>query len=1303
MWDRALRPIPLLWTALLLVLGMWLIQTQHTPENSELPEIWKSEARQSVLEGRELYESVHDQLLAQTRSLGEALQEELLAGASRQQIHQQLEETAAWSSTFLRNGELLAWSGFTNLRTAGSPAPETPDISLIRRNQLTLLESTWPFQIGEDRYLLILGLPLEQRRLIPLQDLSSLDLGQQLHQIGRVPVHLQFTDPMENRVTHQEPLLVADRDTVGVLYTLEEDFPHWMNQRNQRSERLRSLFQTLLFLLGGALFLLYSRQLNSIPRIFLQSGILFLLWALSFAYALPQEWAEPFLGDISPDQRPSWNRLVNYLTHALFLCSLTVSLITALTRRWRIRKQENRLLVSISRPVLFSAGTVVLLSFYLIQTHAVGEFIHVALFDLELWPQLSHWIIMIGSGIFLSSILALTLFGFWALCRIEGDKPSLMVIASVISFSLLYLATGLWYNSVLIEPVPLILSISLFFLALAGGYGLFMDPELWLRLSRFRRILILSLVVAMASHMMIAQFDREQTDRQLLEIAEPYLESDFEDSYNVAWQLLTNLELHLQSLSLQDLENRPESAYSRFQRAVRSTLRDEWRSYSFDIGLYSTSGSLLAEYVTRIDSPGGRSPNPLQMETAYTQERIHRSTNRPVIQRISPRESIAGDEFHRGWIPIFDNLFPDRIIAWITASVHREFPDFNRPIRAVLSASSGSEWKQSYHISRYEEGRLVQRFSQGIYRDQPVYDRLSERERQLLENEESVHLSVITQQGRFRELILRLGSGDVLKVSTPQPRFHHHIFSIFRIQMSLMLVAILFHLLLQWTRVIRSPLFGSYRRFRDQLLDGLLLVTLILLLGLVISTQFVMTRQSEDELERELISNLDRLAQTIQSDLDIGMDEPGIPPVSLVQAAQTLDSDAIFYRNLWVSHSTTPQIFEQRLLPSVLPFSVAEFLYQRNRVHMVQPFKIGEEPLLIGYRILRNANDHVTGVVAIPTFLDSPLYREQMLETTSYLLLFYLVIIIGFILVTLLFASHLTRPLTQIREGLDKISSGDLTTQLPVRNQDEIGILAQTYNRMTLRLKELQGDLAHAEREAAWREMARQIAHEIKNPLTPMKLHLQHLQRLISSDPDIQRELKEQAIHVSGRVTEQIESLNRIASDFSSFAQPIREPQSRIELNGLIRSLVDLYQSDPDIQLETHLDERPLHVEGSEESLRRALINVIKNSMEASPPGSTVRIHTTMDHHDLIIEIEDQGSGIPDDLMDQIFQPNFSTKSSGTGLGLAITKKIIEAHHGEIQFHSGDSGQTICRIRFPSMQHHLKHPGPTSQAIGRKS
>lgn len=1302
MWERDFRPIPLLWTALLLVLSMWLLQTWRTPEGSDLPGIWEEEARQSVLDGRELYESDRNQLVDKTRNIGETLREELIEGAGRQQIHNRLEEAGSWSSALLRDGELLAWSGFVNLRTTVSPSPEDPGLSLIRRNQMTLLESTFPFQIGEERYLLILGHPLEHRRLLPLQNLSLQDLEQQLHENYRVPVHLQFTDPIDSRITHQEPLLLAERDTVGVLYALEEDYPHWLEQKNQRSERMRSLFQTLLFLLGASLFLFYSRRLDSLPRLLLQSGTLLLLWSLSFVNDLPQEWAEPFLDGIPSAERPGWNHLVNYMTHALFLCSLTVTLLRAQTRQWRIRNRENQLLLSISRPLLFSAGAVVLLSFYLLQTHSVGAQIHVALFDLELWPQLSHWIIMIGSGLFLSSILALILFGFWALCRIEEDKPTLMTIVSVISFLLIYLAAGLWYNSTLIEPVPLMISSSLFLLALAGGYGFYRNPELWLRLSRFRRILILSLVVAITSHMMIAQFDRQQTDRQLLEIAQPYVASDHEDTYNVTWQLLTDLELHLQSLSVQDLEFRPESVYSRFQRAVRNTLRDDWRSYSFDIGLYSTNGSLLAEYVTRIDSPGGRSPDPLQMETAYTQERIHRSTNRPVIQRIPPRESIAGNEYHRGWIPIFDNLFPDRIIAWVTASVHREFPDFNRPIRAVLSASSGDEWKQSYHFSLYDQGRLVQRFSQGIYRDQPIYDRLSDREQQLVENGEPIHLSVITQQGRFRELLMPIGGGNLLKVSTPQPRFHHHIFSLFRIQMSLMLFAILFHLLLQAAGVIRLPLFGSYRRFRDQLLDGLLLVTLILLLGLVLAAQFVMTRQSEDELRQELISNLDRLAQTIRTDLESGPDEPGIPPVSLVQAARALDSDAIFYRNLWVSHSTTPQIFEQRLLPSVLPFAVANFLYQRNRVHMVQPYQIGEEPLLIGYRMLRDSDDQVVGVVAIPTFLDSPLYREQMLETTSYLLLFYLVIIIGFIFGTLLLASHLTKPLTQIREGLDKISSGDLTTQLPVRNQDEIGILAQTYNRMTYRLKELQADLAHAEREAAWREMARQIAHEIKNPLTPMKLHLQHLQRLISSHPDVQNDLKEQATHVSERVTEQIESLNRIASDFSSFAQPIREPKSRIDVHRLIHSITDLYQSDPDVHLKIELDERSLHVDGSEESLRRALINVIKNSMEASPAGSTVQIRTSTENHFLVIDIEDQGDGIPEDLVEQIFQPNFSTKSSGTGLGLAITKKIIEAHHGDIHFHSTESGQTICRIRLPlpPSASKIDGSGPADQAIG---
>ncbi|MDZ7690332.1 MAG: HAMP domain-containing protein [Balneolaceae bacterium] len=139
--------------------------------------------------------------------------------------------------------------------------------------------------------------------------------------------------------------------------------------------------------------------------------------------------------------------------------------------------------------------------------------------------------------------------------------------------------------------------------------------------------------------------------------------------------------------------------------------------------------------------------------------------------------------------------------------------------------------------------------------------------------------------------------------------------------------------------------------------------------------------------------------------------------------------------------------------------------------------------------------------IAIPTFLQSPKYDQQLLETTSYLIILYLVIFGIFIVGTTLVSSRSsTRPLVYIQRGLNKISEGDLDTKIPVTSNDEIGNLANAYNEMVIRLKELQDELAAAEREAAWKEMAQQVAHEIKNPLTPIKLNIQHLERQMASE-----------------------------------------------------------------------------------------------------------------------------------------------------------------------------------------------------------
>lgn len=166
---------------------------------------------------------------------------------------------------------------------------------------------------------------------------------------------------------------------------------------------------------------------------------------------------------------------------------------------------------------------------------------------------------------------------------------------------------------------------------------------------------------------------------------------------------------------------------------------------------------------------------------------------------------------------------------------------------------------------------------------------------------------------------------------------------------------------------------------------------------------------------------------------------------------------------------------------------------------------------------------------------------------------------------------------------------------------------------------------------------------------------------------------------------EQIESLSQIASDFSKFARPSEQEFQPVEINNLLTSVKELYDAEDKLDIKITLHENELWIDGVKDELRRGLINLVKNANEAMPDGGTITLNSTMDSHKNLVSVsvEDTGKGIPKESRDQIFVPNFSTKSSGTGLGLAITKKIIEEHKGEISFTSDKGKGTTFVILLP--------------------
>ena len=283
----------------------------------------------------------------------------------------------------------------------------------------------------------------------------------------------------------------------------------------------------------------------------------------------------------------------------------------------------------------------------------------------------------------------------------------------------------------------------------------------------------------------------------------------------------------------------------------------------------------------------------------------------------------------------------------------------------------------------------------------------------------------------------------------------------------------------------------------------------------------------------------------------------------------------------------------------------------------------------------------------------------------SYIILFILAAVVAYLLST-----YITKSLQEIVTKMKGIQLGGKNDEIEWNSEDEIGALVSQYNVMLLELEKSANLLAQEERESAWREMAKQVAHEIKNPLTPMKLRVQHLQRSWEDgSPDFDTRLKQ----FVKSMTEQIDTLSHIASEFSNFAKMPKPNLETLDLTKVLDDVVDIYRDQKNYQLsyrKYHLDSAL--VRGDKEQMIRVFNNLINNAMQAIPDGVEGKIDIAVRGYKnrVIVRVSDNGIGISEEGKKKIFVPNFTTKSTGTGLGLAMVKNIMQHTGGNVFFWS---------------------------------
>lgn len=379
------------------------------------------------------------------------------------------------------------------------------------------------------------------------------------------------------------------------------------------------------------------------------------------------------------------------------------------------------------------------------------------------------------------------------------------------------------------------------------------------------------------------------------------------------------------------------------------------------------------------------------------------------------------------------------------------------------------------------------------------------------------------------------------------------------------------------------------------------------------------------------------------------------------------------------------EIFERGLVSSRINARANYEVYQNYSISYFQPENIGKLSYLSAYRpIINNYGDYL-GVINLPYFIRQDNYSQEISTFIVAFINLYVLLFLASIIAAVFIANQITRPLVVIQENLQKMQLGKRNEPIQYNRKDEIGSLVKEYNKKVEELAVSADLLARSERESAWREMAKQIAHEIKNPLTPMKLNIQYLQRAKGKN----EEYNEFLDRVTSTLIEQIDNLSNIATEFSNFA---KIPTARNQVFCLAEQLkksIDLYETHNQIDIEFDSNGYDnLEVNADREQLSRAIINLIRNSIQAIPEERKGKIQIKLNRrqHMAVISVKDNGAGIDSELLDKLFSPSFTTKTSGMGLGLSIVKNIVENFAGKIWFETEMGQGTTFYLEIPVHQ-----------------
>lgn len=471
---------------------------------------------------------------------------------------------------------------------------------------------------------------------------------------------------------------------------------------------------------------------------------------------------------------------------------------------------------------------------------------------------------------------------------------------------------------------------------------------------------------------------------------------------------------------------------------------------------------------------------------------------------------------------------------------------------------------------------------------------------------------------------------------------------------------------------------------RNRVFFGFLLVCFLSVVATSLVPYFVLRnnslQQSNIDMQEKTNAVMRYLDYAVSRTLVKTEDLPKVLGNKIFEIADINQHDIVIYdlKGGYLLSNKDESLIDQRTIPVNI---VNKILATDSRVDIKGYDKTKDAGRTSSYLLLKNNELEPIGIVYIPLYHNESAYLDVLHQYIKYILLVDIFLILFSIWISWVTSNSLAKNITKFSDMITRITLFE-NEMRPIRyyKNDELNALARAYNRMILQIQDQKERLRFKASEEAWREMAKQVAHEVKNPLTPMKLTIQNFERKFDpEDPNIRERVKQ----MSKTMVDQIDLIATVASAFSEFAKLPEKNNEVINLNTEVEDILRVFNDD---SIFMHSNKSNIMINMDRIYLSRIITNLVTNAKQAQSDERKLIINVDVEQHQrrVMISVQDNGVGIPENMYERIFEPNFTSKNSGMGLGLLMVRKMIEDYKGEIAVKSEVGKGSTFTITLPT-------------------